>query len=339
MALKTQRDIIYVCSHAENGGIYCFDVSEDGTLNQISFKYADRPAYATISDGYFYALLREAEPMQSAVNKYFINESYMLEKTDTMLTHGSVAAHLCIHEGKIYCVNYLSGSCICFPDKNIVLHDGKGSHERRQTSPHPHQIIPTPGGKYLVVNDLGNDTVSIYTPGLEKLKSRISAPAGSGPRHGIFSPDGKFYYCVGELDSTLSLYSYSCGRLKYISSCSTVPAEYKGENTASAIRIRNGYIYVSNRGHDSVCVLKKWGNRFLNCGFIDSHGSSPREFNFCRDYMICGNEGSSTLTVFKMREDGMGEYCSCVDNIVNPWCIVPHKANFSYEETRRFLDF
>ncbi len=319
-------NVFYVCSHTPGGGLYCFEILENGELNQLSFTYTDKPSYAIIHNGCVYALMREAEQMQSGIKRYDISPYFTLTTQETTLTHGAVAAHLCLFKEKLYCVNYLSGTTICLPDK-IIAHNGSSVHTKRQTSSHPHQIQPTPDGKYLIVNDLGTDRIEIYTPELASLKFSIDAPKGSGPRHGVFSEDGKFYYCANELNSTVSVYKYSCGKLFYVSSLSTTPEGFYGENAPSAIRVRGKYVYVSNRGHDSICVFRRTGKGLKPYGFIDSYGMSPRDFDFCGDYLVCGNEDSANIAVFKMQDDGLAELCSIKKGIDVPWCITVYRKD------------
>lgn len=321
MSEKNNFPKIFVCSHDQDGGIYCFEIYENGNLNQLSFIHADRPSYAIISDGMLYALLREPLPTQSGVAKYKINEDFSLSQSgDIELTHGGVAAHLCLHYGKLYCVNYLGGTTICMPDK-MAVHLGRGKDSVRQLSSHPHQVQPTPDGKYILINDLGTDEIRIFDLSLNYELFKAKTPDGSGARHGIFSSDGKYYYCVGEMGSDVSVYEYGDCNLKYLKTVSVLPSGFSGSNTSSAIRMRKGRLYISNRGHDSICVLSGEGSDLHAEGFIDVMGESPREFNFAGDFLISGNENTNDITVFKMRSDGFADWCGVRLPIKKPWGI------------------
>ena len=327
MSKTNKNNVFFVCSHSAeaDGGIYTFELAENGKPKQLSFIRADRPSYAIISDGMLYATLREPLPMQSGIVKYKINDDFSLTQIgDTEPTHGGVAAHLCVHRGKVYCANYLGGTTICLPDK-MAVHNGKGINPIRQLSSHPHQVLPTPDGNFMVINDLGTDTVRIFDLQLQNEVFTAKTPDGSGARHGIFSNDGKYYYCVGEMGSNVSVFEYENGKMKYINTTSVLPGSFNGQSTASAIRMFKDKIYISNRGHDSVCVLSASGSDISVEGFIFSVGESPREFNFVNDFLVCGNENTDDITVFRMRSDGFADYCGNETKITikKPWGITP----------------
>ena len=62
------------------------------------------------------------------------------------------------------------------------------------------------------VCDLGCDRVNFYDykkpGGLEKPVLTIKADPGDGPRHAIFSNDGKFLFVVNELSSLCSFFCF-----------------------------------------------------------------------------------------------------------------------------------
>lgn len=317
---NVNENIFFICSHDKDGGIYTFKLCPDGSLVKLFFTPCDRPSYIIISGDMLYATLREPLPMMSGVVKFKINSDFSLTQVgDTEYTFGGVAAHICVHRNGVYCANYLGGTTIKLPNK-IVAHTGKGVNPVRQPSAHPHQVVASPDGEYIIVNDLGTDKVRIFDLDLENEVSFAKVPDGFGPRHGIFSEDGKYYYCVGEMGSNLNIFSYSDGKMSYIRTVSVIPEDFTGETTASAIRMFNGRIYVSNRGHDSVCVLEGNGEDISVKGYIDVCGQSPREINFVGDFLVCGNENTDDITIFKMKDDGSAEYIG-KEHIIKPWGI------------------
>lgn len=78
----------------------------------------------------------------------------------------------------------------------LVHHHGSGIDLlKRQTSPHAHYVGITPDHKYLYSVDLGADKIIMYEFINEKLQETSlsqSVIPGSGPRHMIFSHDGKY---------------------------------------------------------------------------------------------------------------------------------------------------
>ncbi|KAK6345252.1 hypothetical protein TWF718_007178 [Orbilia javanica] len=173
----------------------------------------------------------------------------------------------------------------------------------RQDGSHPHQVIFDPTGKFLFANDLGADLIRIYSVnngGLTEY-STVTAPAGSGPRHGIFveTNAGTLYYLIGEIGNTIITYkvSYPSGgisltALQQVSSygSSTVPAR-SPQPTAAEIQVSpdKKFAYVSNRGdvsfsgnpgQDSISAWKINSDGTLQfLQLLKAGGSTPRHFS------------------------------------------------------------
>ncbi|MBQ4087783.1 MAG: lactonase family protein [Clostridia bacterium] len=232
---------------------------------------------------------------------YEITESGALgKKLFATSTRGICACHLCVSENEtVYAVNYSSGSVIKIPGK-LIVHEGEcGPAKPRQDMPHTHYVNFTPDGAYLLVTDLGLDTIFVYDKELNKV-SEIKAPAGSGPRHLIFSEDGKTCFCVNELDSTLSAYDYENGKLTITDTVSILPEGYDAQNTTAAIRLHDGLIYASNRGNNSIACLSYENKKLSLLSITDCGGKGPRDFNIFGNILICTNENSDNVTFFEV---------------------------------------
>ncbi|KAF8243750.1 putative isomerase YbhE [Wilcoxina mikolae CBS 423.85] len=130
-----------------------------------------------------------------------------------------------------------------------------GANPDRQEAPHPHQALFDPTGEFVVVPDLGADLLRVFSCDGEELPG-ITVPPGTGPRHGAFFPakgKAEFYYLVGELSNTVSVFSVSYGgggiHLSPVQRQSTLPATATATGAAEIIISPDGrFIYVSNRG-------------------------------------------------------------------------------------------
>jgi len=84
----------------------------------------------------------------------------------------------------------------------------------------------------------------------------IQGESGAGPRHYTFHPKLDLLYMCGEDGSVVTVYRFerSSGALTPLQTVSTLPPEFRGENTAAKIHLHPSgrFLYVSNRGHDSV---------------------------------------------------------------------------------------
>ena len=84
-------------------------------------------------------------------------------------------------------------------------HSGCGPNLPRQDKAHCHQAIPTPDGKGYCVIDLGLDQIVEYPSG----RVFRTSPAGAGPRHLLFHPNGHLAFLVYELGNLVSSLSWS----------------------------------------------------------------------------------------------------------------------------------
>lgn len=296
---------------------------DDGVVIPVSSFPADRPSYLSIDKNMLYALLREPFPGQSGVQSYKIDGSGELCAVgSTIATGGSIASYILSFHGNVYVTNYISGSTALMPDK-LIFHRGCGPVSGRQSSSHPHCVIPGPDGKYLFVADLGADRIHKLTLALEPAGETV-CPSGSGPRHILFSGDGRFAYCVNELDSSVSVFSNVENTLSFVASVSSLPEGWKGENAASAIRIsaEGKYLYVTNRGHDSICVFRCCGAGLKAIQWVDSGGKSPREMNIFGHILLCANEEPGSIVSFCIGKDGKLSALNHAISVSRPWCIL-----------------
>ena len=201
--------------------------------------------------------------------------------------------------------------------KKTVLHEGHSVNPKRQASPHTHFVTVTPDDRYLCVVDLGLDKVFRYDLSLQYLDS-FSLPAGSGPRHLVFSDDGAYCFVVSELASTVTSFAYADGRFERIDTVSCLPKGYAGESTAAAIRCFDGKIYASNRGHDSVAVIGQEQGKLTLSGIYSTCGSSPRDFVVSEEYILVANEQSHTVNLF----DRQMHPLTAVTGIPSPVCVL-----------------
>lgn len=289
---------LYISSCVRDGGLYRCELTEDGALRSCGVIPADRPMYAIWQDGILYVLEREpdAETHESALRRFAVRPDGAYRELDfRQSTRGVCAPHLCVKDGAVYAVNYLSGSVCRIPDI-VAQHQGSSVHPTRQEAPHSHFIMEAPDG-VLLVTDLGLDRIVAYDAELNRIAETALRP-GSGPRHLAFSSDGKTVFCVSELSSTVCMYRYDgAGRMTLLDEQSTLPKDYAGESTAAAIRVDGERVYISNRGHDSISCLRAEEDALVSERFLPCHGTGPRDFDIVGDKIVCTNETSDSVTV------------------------------------------
>lgn len=294
---------LYFASCTRNGGIYHYTLENQ----QLQFREktnCDRPMYLDVTKESVQAVLRSPFESQNSQNsglvEYPLHEDGSLGLPGEIRdTQGVVGCHLCRYKGQTYVANYISGNI--FSSEGIVReHTGNGPRPDRQEGPHLHYVQPSPDGSCLLAVDLGTDSVYSYDARLQHLHT-AHVPAGCGARHLAYSENGKIVFCVNELDSSVTVFTYKDTVLTPIQTVSTLEKENR-KNTAAAIRVCGEYVYVSNRGEDSISCLRWDGQKLKLCSVTPCSGRSPRDFIIAEGLLFCTNENSDNVTIF--RADG-----------------------------------
>lgn len=316
------KKLVYVASCADDGGIYTYEWRKgEMTLSGKTPVY--RPMYIANEAGKTY-VITEGDEKKSKFGTFFSFDNLggtLTNKSEERSCEGYATCHLSVADGEAYAVNYISGSVIKFPGGKLVTHSGKGVHPTRQTAAHTHMAAVTPDKKFVLVTDLGLDTVFTYDRDLNFVSS-AKVPAGYGARHLAFSPDGKYVYCVNELVSSVSAFGYEDGKLSYIDT-TLCPVEAE-KNTAAAIRLSadGKTLYISNRGENTLVSFAVDGASLTLKQKISCGGDFPRDFALtpCGRYIVCANQYTNDLTIFSLTSGEM-RFVSRVPGIENPLCV------------------
>jgi len=202
----------------------------------------------------------------------------------------------------------------------------RGPVAARQDVPHCHSVHLSPDNRFLLVNDLGSDEISVFAVYPET--ARLGPPAlfsndrpGSGPRHIAFHPNGRWIYSLNEIDSTIDhfLWSTTSSRTDpqgllintghFVKTIA--PGFPAAKNTAAEVAISNdgNFLYASNRGEDSLVVfaIAPADGALTFTQRIPCDGKTPRHFTLDPSgrWLLCGNQDSASITVFR-RDGGTG---------------------------------
>lgn len=311
---------IYIAACDSQGGIYHYKV-QDEKIVFCEKTLLDHPMFLCIENNKLYAIQRE--PFQnnlSGVVCFDLDaDGKPVNKSEIICTGGAAGCHLSVNNGSVFVANYLSGSITKLGEK-LVTHTGMGVNLPRQNTAHCHFTGLTPDKKYILVCDLGLDTVFTYDLDLN-LVSKAYVPAGYGCRHIAFSNDGTLAYCVNELKSSVSVFEYSNGVLNYLDTYSALPDDFTTLNTAAAVRVDKGYLYVSNRGHNSVAVFKINDKKLEKPEYFSCGGEGPRDININGEYLFSTNEQTNNVTLHKI-ENGKLQFIKVVDTVPDPLCVI-----------------
>jgi 6-phosphogluconolactonase len=247
-------------------------------------------------------------------NLEFINEQF---------TEGELPCYISLDENNKFAwvANYGSGSLGVFPidpeggvaaARRLIVHQGSSIVKDRQESAHAHSAVLDPQGRFILTADLGMDQIQVYEldgvySGVDtKARNQIDFPAGSGPRHIVFHPNGRWVYVSNELNSTVSFSEYhpEDGRLSARQHSSTLPKGVSGENYPAEIQLHpnNQFLYIANRGHDSIACFQvdPHSGMITAKGHSDTLGRWPRHFAIDPSgrILIAANQESGTVYTF-----------------------------------------
>ncbi|MDR3211042.1 MAG: lactonase family protein [Planctomycetota bacterium] len=98
---------------------------------------------------------------------------------------------------------------------------------------HPHAVTTDPSNRFAYVTYLGTDLTAQFSfdaltgKAVALTPPAVNAPAGSGPRHLCFSPDGRYAFLLTEMAGTIVSYrlDQDSGRLEEVGTEAFVPPE------------------------------------------------------------------------------------------------------------------
>ncbi len=220
----------------------------------------------------------------------------------------------------LFVANYGTGQVAAIPVQpdgslssasSVQANYGSGPSPR-QKSPHAHSVAVAPGGRFVLSADLGADRLFVYR--FDRASRKLAPgeppfapfPAGSGPRHIAFTPDGRFVFVDTELSGEVYGYRWDgqSGHLSPAGRTALDAADYAGTKSAAELAIsRDGhFLYVSNRGENllQVYAIDRGTGALAEIQRIACGGTVPWSFGIdpSGHWMIVANEASSTLTVF-----------------------------------------
>ncbi|TVR46923.1 MAG: lactonase family protein, partial [Puniceicoccaceae bacterium] len=238
---------------------------------------------------------------------------------------GAWTCHLAVDSaGRLLVVaNYGGGNVAVFPlgsdgrlasRTQLLQHEGAGPNPRRQEAPHAHGVTFSPDERFLLVPDLGIDRIVVYSVSddapslLPHLPPGAATAHGAGPRHVVFSPDGRHAYAVNELDNTVTGYAWDApsGTLTPLGSAGTLPADFTGENTTAEIAVHPSgrFVYASNRGDNSIAVFERNPDdgTLTPAGHASTGGREPRSFALSPDghWLLAANQHRNELRLFRI---------------------------------------
>lgn len=262
----------------------------------------------------------EAEP-EGAVSVLAV-EGDTLRPLSRVSSAGAAPTHLAQLPGLLVASNYADGTVGVIPldgtgrpagDTAGLRHSGSGPRADRQEGSHAHSATVAPGGRVVLVCDLGTDELRRLRVEDDGGRVRLTedgtahrfAP-GSGPRHAVFLPDGRHLLVVTELSAEVVLLEWD-GEVATEVSRTDLAAGAPGPHLPSHLVLSHrddapGYLLdVADRGPGTLVTLgvAEDGNAIRLLGRTQAGVSWPRHF------AVVGAPGGRSLIVVAGETDGV----------------------------------
>ena len=275
-------------------GIYqiTLDTKQEKLVDLKLIANTQNPTYLDYHEGTLYSVYQKDNEGGVAIYNYQNEETKLIEA----ITEEGVQpcyVHFNPVRNEIYDSNYHRGIVNVYQDGKIkeTISYPKGAHA--------HYAHTHPKTNALYTVDLGNDMIHKYE-NLEEVAT-YKAKTGSGPRHLVFHPNAPYIYAFTEHSCEVIVLKDD-KELKEIQVIDALDKE--DEKSGAAIRItKDGkFLYVSNRGHDSITAFK------INDDYtvtkiqnISTEGEHPRDFNLDKEenFIVVANRDTNNLTLFK----------------------------------------
>jgi 6-phosphogluconolactonase len=329
--------IAFIGTYTNSGaskGIYAFWMdSKSGKMTPIGLVGEEtNPSFLAIhpTRKYLYAVSEIANyqgQKTGAVSAFSIDASTgKLTFLNRVSAKGDGTCYVAVDKtGKnVLIANYGGGSVAVLPidtdgklkeASSFVQHKGEVANLKRQGGPRGHSINLSPDNKFAVAADLGLDQLIVYkfdanagtlTPNDPPF---IKMAPVAGPRHFMFHPNAKYGYTNNEINMTVTAMTWDAkkGEFKEIQSISTLPADVPSGPKHSTAEIQvhpsGKFVYVSNRGHDSIAVFNvDSAGKLKAVDHTLTQGQTPRNFGIDQTgrWLVAANQRSNNMVVFQI---------------------------------------
>jgi 6-phosphogluconolactonase len=304
-------------------GLCVFDFNEnDGSLEFLYKEKNRNTAYMSFHEEAnliytFQELTVEKKPKLLT----FIIKDIGLELMSQQDIQGGLPCHIQKVEGRnlVLVACYQTGNILVYTlDENgipnalsqEIKHKGKSLNVTRQEAAHAHMVNFNSHDGLVYVPDLGMDKIVVYKIIDNQLKESysIDVPIGGGPRHMVFHPSNKYAFVMNELTGHVSVFKNENGRYNWKQNAPSLPEDYKGDATSSAIKISKSgrFVYCGNRGIHAISIFEfdEQDETLILLSNQDTCGKTPRDFTLSPSgkWLIVANQDSDTMVVFEIDE-------------------------------------
>jgi 6-phosphogluconolactonase len=180
----------------------------------------------------------------------------------------------------------------------------KDRNRRRQQAAHVHSTLFSNDGQCLFIADLGSDEwlcQRISPAGqLHSALIAVKFPGGAGPRHFCLSPSGEIAYVVTELSNRLVTIKLMTQAAELTDQQSCLGGSTGFSEAAEVQLTEDGrFLYVSNRGADSIAAFAVVEGKLSLLQVVAAHGRHPRHFLLVPGYLIVASRDDNRLILLQ----------------------------------------
>jgi 6-phosphogluconolactonase len=334
-------------------GIYRLELDRKTGAVQLAYTQDDiiNPSFVTLSPdrNFLYAVSEtgpDVDTNTAYVHAYAIGKDGQLDFINRQPSYSFAPCYASVHPGGKWLVitNYVAGRVVSYPlaadgamgeAAHSIRLEGSGPTNRQEDS-HPHSAVFSPDGKWLYVADLGTDKIMTFQ--FDELKGQLVAAAspfteltpGAGPRHLVFHPSEPLFFCVNELNSTVTSFQHDAetGSLTMLHSHTTLPEGHEGFNLCADIHISpdGQYLYASNRGHNSIAGFRITTSTgaLRPLGHTPTGGDFPRNFALSPDgqFLLVANQNTDNILTFAVDSTTGGLSQLAESKVPTPVCLI-----------------
>lgn len=283
IAFSPNKKNIYVTNETEAGNVTALSLNKKGQLKILNTvkSLGDHPTHASVSpDGkYVFVANYSVAPNNAGISAYQVKNN------------GSLSEAV----------------------QNIPFIEGTNTVLDRQKSGHAHSVVFSPDGKILFAADLGNDIIRAYHYSAKNKQPLQAEPSldlyfakGSGPRHLIFSDNGKYLYVTTEMTAKVIVFEKKDNQYVEVQNESLAAKDQEEHKSAAGIIFSpdKKFLYVGNRKEINEIVAYKVNQQTGKLSLVGRYGSGglePRSFAIDNtgNYMIVSNVYTHTVSQFK----------------------------------------
>ena len=324
--------------------IYRFDAATGKATTLSHTRDVCNPSYLAIAPGgkRLYSCTESRMKGKGSLSVFDIDVAKgRLRFVGKVSSQGDNPAYVAVDEkgGQVAVANYTGGSYTLYPigpdglpakAQTHTQHLGRGFNPTRQDAPHVHSAVYGPDSRFLYIQDLGLDQISVVSPTTGDEGMQVHTPPGSGPRHLTFHPNGKFAYLIEELGGFVDAYHYdpSTGGLDSLQRIAAHPDTMKGPFRSSDIHVSpdGRFLYASNRAEMTIAIfsIDPSTGRLMALGYAPTMGVEPRNFTLdpSGKWLLVANQESDNIVFYRVDgQTGMLRSGGQVLKVPKPTCL------------------